>query len=241
MAVVAAHYSEFRWALARYGRAVLAEVEAAPEDHVLQADDAAWAEALSERYLVEPPMLRPDEMKMEPSEPTQVDVSKDRRYHGRNGPGHRTVVHVPFSGEPAVFQHTPTSFTLSECRARLREDADELLLEVVYADGSPLSITDEAVRFVERVERELRIARDDVEQLNASLEPAALAAIRPRRQRIQEHRAQCRPRGCRWSSRRPPRWRTCWCSDQPHFHPRPTPNSRLSLSPRSATQTTNTF
>lgn len=189
MAVVAAHYSEFRWALARYGRGVLAEVEAAPEDHVLQADDAAWAKALSERYSVEPPVLRPDEMKMEPSEPTQVDVSKNRRYHGRNAPGHRTVVHVPFSGERAVFEHTPTSFTLSECRARLREDADELLLEVVYADGSPLSITDEAVRFVERVERELRIARDDVGQLNASLEPAAVAAIQSRRQRIQEHRA----------------------------------------------------
>ena len=189
MAVVAAHYSQFRWALARYGRGVLAEVEAAPEDHVLQADDTAWAKALSERYSVEPPVLRPDEMKMEPSEPTQVDVSKDRRYHGRNAPGHRTVVHVPLSGERAVFQHTPTSFTLSECRARLREDADELLFEVVYADGSPLSIADEAVRFVQRVERELRIARDDVEQLNASLEPAALAAIQSRRQRIQEHRA----------------------------------------------------
>ena len=83
MAVVAAHYSEFRWALARYGRGVLAEVEAAPEDHVLQADDAAWAKALSERYSVEPPVLRPDEMKMEPSGPTQVDVSKDRRYPGQ--------------------------------------------------------------------------------------------------------------------------------------------------------------
>jgi hypothetical protein len=109
MAVVAAHYSEFRWALSRYGRGVLAEVEAAPEDHVLQADDAAWAKALSERYSVKPPVLRQDEMKMEPSEPTQVDVSKDRRHHGRNSPGHRTVVHVPFSGERAVFQPWPST------------------------------------------------------------------------------------------------------------------------------------
>ena len=38
------------------------EIAKAPDDHVLEADEEAWAGALAERYRVEAPTLRRDEM-----------------------------------------------------------------------------------------------------------------------------------------------------------------------------------
>src|SRR4051794_13928307 len=97
---------------------MLQEVERAPEDHVLQVDEAAWARALAERWGVMAPELHPDDAWMDEPENAKVDVSWD---HFRRAitdpsrpayvPGHRTVVHIPFTGDKSVFSLQPSTFT----------------------------------------------------------------------------------------------------------------------------------
>ncbi len=102
---------------------VAAEVDAAPEEHVLQVHEQEWAAALRERYRIEAPVLDRASVRMEKPEPTQVDVSGDIsrliRFRPVYVPGHRTVVHIPFAGEEDVFHFLPSSHLMVELRARV--------------------------------------------------------------------------------------------------------------------------
>jgi len=78
-------------------------VEAAPEEHLRQADVDEWAAALVEEFRGECPALRPDEMYRDPARDVKVDVSWDQsRYFSptttdRRIGGYEIVVHIPFT------------------------------------------------------------------------------------------------------------------------------------------------
>ena len=84
------------------------DIAKTPDDHVLEADEEAWADALVERYRVEAPELRRDEMWQEQPEQMDVDVSHDFRRAVIPGEralisGYRVVIHIPFDGDGGSF------------------------------------------------------------------------------------------------------------------------------------------
>ena len=184
---------ELRMSLEHHAQGIQWEIEAAPEDHVLKADEVEWAKGLAERYSVEPASLKVDEVWMDEPEPVPVDVSWDN--FRRNipdpsrpayVPGHRTVVHVPFSGDEEVLHLRPSSRSLNPPRGTVSDG--ELLLLIEYPDDSPADIKGATDRFIQQVEQHVTTARSDIEHFNSGLLNQAQMAIRARRERIETHR-----------------------------------------------------
>jgi hypothetical protein len=191
---------DLRATLEHHGTGVREEVEAAPDDHALQADEEEWARALAERYSIVAPELRPDQAWMDEPRNVKVDVSWD---HFRRAildpsepvyvPGHRTVVHIPFSGDKTVFSLKPSSYTLNPPRADVGDG--DLRLVIEYPSDSPVDIKGETDRLVGQVNTWLQYARNDIDRVNSELEDQARAAIADRRQRIERHREHLRATG----------------------------------------------
>ena len=176
--------------LARHEAAMVEEIETTPDDHVLEVEEGAWVRALVERYRIEAPVLRPDEITMDESVPVQVDVSSDTSRIIRIRPalvrGYRTPVHIPFSGDPDIFGFLPSSHILVQLHAEVGDG--ELVLNVEYPEDRPVDITAYTEEFVRRVETNLTSAREDIARFNESLERDAQAAIARRRETIERHR-----------------------------------------------------
>ena len=177
--------------LEAHRQSLVQEVEAAPEAHVLKVDEAQWTRALFDRYAVEAPILKREDAYMEQLRAAQVDVSWDSSRLIRSRPvyvpGHKTVVHVPFTGEKDIFHFLPSSHILVQLHARVTDD--ELLIDIEYPDDRPLDITAYTDKFIERVETNLTNARADIAKFNTDLEKFAMNAIVTRRERIEKHLA----------------------------------------------------
>jgi hypothetical protein len=82
-------------------------------------------------------------MRMEKLRAVQVDVSGDAsriiRPRTTYRVGHKTTVHIPFSGDPSIFQFLPSSHILVGLHAHVVEG--EVLVDVVYPDDRPLDTT----------------------------------------------------------------------------------------------------
>jgi hypothetical protein len=168
------------------------EIAKTPDDHVLEVDEEAWADALAERYRVEAPALRRDEMWQEEPQLVDVDVSHDFTravFPGERAliPGYRVVIHIPFDGDGGVFQLRASQFTLNPPRAEVRDR--ELIDVVEYPHDAPADVKAHANQIADSVERHLVYSRNDIEQYNASLSGTALQAIRQRRAQVERHQA----------------------------------------------------
>lgn len=172
---------------------VVKEVERAPEDHVLQADEDAWVAALVERRALKPPLLGAPTMD-EPEE-VQVDVRWEQQsrlildptqpFHI---PGYRVVVHIPFTGDGALFRFHPSQHSISPPSAEIGNQ--ELLHTITYPHDRPMSIKAQAEMLIEKIEGDLRWVRSDSERFNSqALELTARTAIQNRRARIERHKA----------------------------------------------------
>lgn len=184
---------DLRLALEEQNEGLRAEVERAPEDHVLQADEDAWAEALAERWRLATPALRPDDVWMDEPRDVKVDVSWDHFNRAILDPsqpayvaGHQTVVHIPFDGDKSIFRMRASQYSLSPPRAAIGEG--ELRLVIEYPSDRPTDIRAETQGLINSVEQNLRFARNDVDQHNRGLEQLARNAIADRRRRVQAHR-----------------------------------------------------
>jgi hypothetical protein len=120
------------------------EIDAAPEDHVLQVDDAAWTQALVERYRVDVPRLVVDGIYME--RPKEIEVVVSAALYGYavepgrdfKVPGVRHVVHIPFEGNGDVFGIRPMSRTTTLPRARVK--GNELIARWESRSDSPIDL-----------------------------------------------------------------------------------------------------
>jgi hypothetical protein len=96
---------DLRLTLEAIAHKMVDEINAAPEQHLLQVDEDRWVSALVERWSVEAPELHPDKMWMDRPQEIQVDVRGHPNRaifdHSRPvlWPGYRVTVHVPFSGD----------------------------------------------------------------------------------------------------------------------------------------------
>ncbi len=191
---------ELRLALEENDRRLVAEVERAPEEHLMQAEIDEWVRALVERYEVEAPQLHPEQAWMDRPQEVQVDVSHEYFMRAISDPtrpayiaGYRVVVHIPFEGDKAVFSLRPSSFTLNPPRAQVHDG--ELRDVVEYPHDQPANIKAHTDELVRKVEAYLRAARSDIEAYNARLEQTARNAVENRRRRVQANYEHLRQTG----------------------------------------------
>jgi hypothetical protein len=179
--------------LDEHARKLVAEVEAAPADHVLQTDAEEWAAALVRRWSVQVPELDVDAMWQDEPKEVQIDV----RHDGMRAildysqpawwPGFRVTVHIPFTGEADVFRLRPNSYTYNPPRANV--GPNEITEVIEYPHERPVDIAAHARGLIGTIEQWLGFARNEIEQFNGGLLPTARNAINTRRQRIEAHKA----------------------------------------------------
>jgi|SRR5881394_197636 len=167
------------------------EVKAAPEDHVLQVDADAWVAALVQKYSLEALVLNTDGMYQGDPVPVEVDVSWDRsRYFSTAPPfveGHRTKIHLPFSGDEVLLRMRPSRYPLSGSpRAGIRRD--ELLRSVEYPDDAPLNVAADGRGWASKIQEHLTWSANDLTNFPTRLEQAARGAITARQESIRKHR-----------------------------------------------------
>jgi hypothetical protein len=168
-----------------------AEVESAPADHVLKVEEENWAAALAQRWAVESPVLRVDDMWQEEPQEVKVDVRYDhsRAVFDRSRPawwpGFRVVVHIPFDGDPGMFRLRPNQFTYNPPRAEVR--GHDLINVIEYPHETPANIGAQAQQLATTVQQWLGWIRNQADEYNRGLHDQAIAAIANRRQRIQAH------------------------------------------------------
>ncbi len=192
---------ELRHALEARGKKMREAVDAEPEESLMQADVDEWAAALAHHFAVVCPELKLGDVWMEQPKDVKIDVSRDPSRHfsdytsdlARNFPGYRTVVHVPFEGDPDVFMLRTSSFTTIQPRGRV--DGNDLILTIDYARDQKPNIGSEVQSFIDLVRKYLGWAREQIDAFNAGLEGEAKRAIESRRRRVEErdaHLAQSR-------------------------------------------------
>ncbi len=108
-------------------------------------------------------------------------------------PGHRTVVHIPFTGDETIFSLKPSSYDLNPPLADVADS--ELRLVIEYPSDTPADIKGETNGLVNHVTKYLGFAEKDIQQYNHGLESKARAAIQSRRQRVERHRAHIQATG----------------------------------------------
>lgn len=179
---------ELSSALEAVARRLDGEIDSAPEDHVLHADDDAWVEALVARHSVLAPSLRPDDVWMDPPEEVKVDVGYDYARRaldpGRSFliAGTRNTVHIPFDGDAGVFRLTPKTRDFNPPYAEVRKR--ELVRSWEYPHDSPIDLRKELDALLRSVTRYLSSAASDITAFNASLDQRARRRTVTRRERI---------------------------------------------------------
>jgi hypothetical protein len=179
--------------LASVSERVPEEIEQAPENHLLSVDEDAWVAALVERRRLGLPEL--GEPWMDPPEEVRIDLSRTPSgVFGRAPfssssaptiPGFRVVVHIPFTGDGALFLMQPNSYTSTRPRAHVGQH--ELISVIEYADDTPVDVRVHTESLVREVEQYLGPVRDQVRAYNEGIETLAREAIRSRRERVRRN------------------------------------------------------
>jgi hypothetical protein len=183
------HAGDLRGTLELEGQKVASAVEAVPEEHVMQAEAEEWAAALVEEVWVHCPELDLANVWRDEPQDIRIDVGYDpgRSFFPDSDTriaGTRIVVHIPFKGDPAVFQLHPSEFTFNPPRGRVHHN--ELLLTIEYPNDSPRDIDQAFNGFIGPVQQWLGWAKGDIDSFNNGLERLAISAIAARQQRIKE-------------------------------------------------------
>lgn len=137
------------------------------------------------QFTIAVPTLHPDQMSLEQEE-VDVDVSRDsRRYFSDPSrpfyvKGTQLSVHVPFTGEEALFDTRPSTFSLSPPRGEVQDG--ELILTYIFPnDSPPPNLRGQMDADLAGVNKYLDHLRNSASTLEAELVPIARAAWQKRK------------------------------------------------------------
>ena len=161
------------------------EIDAAPPEHVLQADAEEWADALARKYAIDVPTVNRGGMTQDPVAHVTVQIPGytdgfGDAYASKKVPGVRYVVRVPFEGEADVFKYRPSRRLMGDVGGRVV--GATLVYEVERPESAAaLDLKSEADRWLDRVEDHLGYWTDDVRDFEARLRVVALEEIEARK------------------------------------------------------------
>jgi hypothetical protein len=152
------------------------EIDAAPPDHVLQADAEEWAEALADRYAIDLPGGDRERVTRDP--PSQIS-HRPYGYGSIAVPGVRHVVRLPFSGEADVFKYRPSRRLMGEIPGKVV--GDTLVLELDSPESAPVDLGREVGRWLDHIDDHLGYWATDVQGFEERLRVVALERIEERK------------------------------------------------------------
>ena len=181
---------ELRAALDGAKSRMLKEILDAPEEYLLNVDLDEWVNHLVAKHAIEPLALKRDEMVLEDLGEAQFDARYDHRLRAISDmsqpayvAGRAAELHIPFAGNPELFQLRPNSFTHNPPHAAVRGQ------EIVQRYGWPTdaarpNLKSEADQLANTIEMWIAWSRGEVETYNDELESLARQAIEERRARV---------------------------------------------------------
>lgn len=167
------------------------EIDGVDGDALLNASVDDLCGYLEEKYGVAVPVLDVGGITQDYSE-TQIDVSRDpmRNVLDRSRPayvtGTRVTFYVPFQGDPAMFNCTPSTYTTVFPYGRI--SGNELLLAYESLEQSHTAAKSYLDHNLGQIERWLGWTRGDVARHNASLRELARTRVEARRSKLLKDR-----------------------------------------------------
>lgn len=171
-------------------RAMLTEVEGIPEGTLLNTPVDDLVRQLASKYRCEPIVLRRDETSVSTDE---VAIPMDEVPDGRflypeettHAPGHRYSFHVPFAGNPRLFQLRGSQISFNLPRATVGDSEIVFSYPTINAEqvARAKQRFEQAIRYVEELTRNSTMI---VEQYNEKVAGDASVAVERRRARVLE-------------------------------------------------------
>jgi hypothetical protein len=157
-------------------------------DTLLGASEDDVVRALVDRFKLNVPVVKGDDLYVSDNSEIQVDVRDDpmRMVFDRSRPcyvpGHRTVISIPFEGDKDFFDVQPQTYSLNLPLATVADG--ELLLTYERTDNNGEAIKQEYTRTLRSVAESLKSLAESAGQFNAALPNLLRDSIVKRKQRL---------------------------------------------------------
>jgi hypothetical protein len=170
--------------------AVKSRVQSLPANTVLNASEEDLVQSLKEEFWLNVPVLKDDQIHISYSGETKVDVSNDPMnrffYDQRSGPAYvpasKTIITVPFEGDPEFLRVRPQTYTLNPPRGEITKS--EILLTYIRRDQNGEAIKQDYQRTVESIKEYLGSLLQSVSQFNRQLEALVQSNLKERKTRL---------------------------------------------------------
>lgn len=168
--------------------AVKKKVQSIPPNKLLNASEHDLVLALLEEFRLNVPVIKDDEIYIAHSSETQVDVRNDpmRFVSDRSRPcyvpGNKTIIAVPFEGDPQIFEIQPQAYSLNPPRAEVT--SSEILLTYVRTDRNAQAIKQDYQTVVASIKGYLTSLSQSATQFNNQLEGLVTAELKTRKNRL---------------------------------------------------------
>lgn len=185
--------SNLRQVIEHQEAAMAKEIAALSSAQILQASLDTLLEYFEQTYRMDPPQLLEDRIEVSQRE-VQVDVSHDRRRfipRERSGPfyvpGTEFTLHVPFTGDSALFGCQAATFSLNPPCGTVH--GNELLLSQVRPSDGAADVKADLDRALTSVKQHLGWVERDVKAFNDTVRAKAETLVMARRKRLTESQA----------------------------------------------------
>lgn len=163
-------------------------MQSVPPNTLLNASEHDLLCALIDELTLNVPVIREEEIHIAESGEHPVDASKDpmRVFLDRSAPfyvqGTKTVIAVPFRGDPGFFKIQPQTYTLNPPRGQI--SGDEILLTYVRTDQNGDAIREEYQRTFASIKSYLQSLSESASKFNTDLESLVAADLQARKKRL---------------------------------------------------------
>lgn len=168
-------------------RQLTAEISQMDGNRLLNTSPDDLCDYFEEKYRVNVPVLREDEITADQNE-TQIDVSGDRLrvIRDRSRPfyisGTEIIITIPYEGDTEVFNIQLTTFTLSPPSADIRSNS--LIIKIQGTDLKPKQVRSEIDKTISEINQHLNTLKENAKGLNGQLRSLANVAIENRRKKL---------------------------------------------------------
>ncbi len=168
--------------------AVKKHIQEIPANVILGGSEADLAKAVTERFWLNVPEIKEDDIHIGYSGEEKVDVSGDprRAFLDPSKPfyitGSKTVIVLPFDGDAEFFQVQPQTYTLNPPRGEVLKG--EVHLTFIRTDHDGNAIKQEYLGILESIKNYLRSLSQSAASFNSKLEGEARSQIQARKARL---------------------------------------------------------
>lgn len=164
------------------------EIQELDQDYLLNVSETDLCAHLIDKYGIEPPALRRQDIYVQHHGETNVDVREDfrRAVYDRSRPsyvkGTLVTIAVPFDGEAGCFQLRANTFSLNPPRGKV--SGQEILLTYAGADLTAEQLKQTYERDVSHIESSLQATRGQLRAFNDDLPRLVQEAVSSRKRKL---------------------------------------------------------